>query len=498
MSHKTRWVVQLGGLLLIVTTAFGLATWESVGAQDKPTPAQQQSITQAKTLSTAFRYVADTAAPSVVTIQTKTRTREVSNKLKSRGGNPFKGTPFENMIPEDMQPEQPQQRQEGLGSGIIIDAAGIILTNRHVVSGADEVLVRLHDGREYKATDVKTDDQTDLAIVRIEKVEGLKAAKLGESSKMEIGDWVVAVGNPFGLELSVTSGIISAKGRGLRQGGAVNYLQTDAAINPGNSGGPLFNLDGEVIGINTAIASSSGGFQGIGFAIPVDTAKWVSKQLVENGNVKRAYLGVAIQDLTDDLARNFNVRPQSGVLISNVLPNTPAADAGIKTGDIVTSFAGEKVHNSRDLQAVVQRLPFGSKHAMEYVRDGKNATAQVTVRPMPTDMVKQASLQSGEEEAPAKAPATRFGGIEVSDLTAEVAKQLNLEGQKGVVITEVEPGSVANEAGLETGNLIVRVGQTPVTTVAEFQAAVKEHNLDKGVLLLVSNGQGSRFIVLKN
>ena len=239
---------------------------------------------------------------------------------------------------------------------MIVDPSGIILTNNHVVAGGGQVMVRLHDGREFKAVDIKTDPKSDLAILRIEGAGTLPAARLGDSNKVEVGDWVLALGEPFGLEGTVTAGIVSAKGRGLGITDREDFLQTDAAINPGNSGGPLVNLDGEVIGINTAISTNNGGYQGVGFAIPIDLAKWVGGQLEQSGRVHRAYLGVMIQPVTQPLAEQFKVKVNTGVLIAEVQPDSPAAKAGLKAGDVVLQFAGRPVSNPRRVAGVCRAV----------------------------------------------------------------------------------------------------------------------------------------------
>lgn len=469
-----------------------------------------EAVGHAKALSKAFRSVAETASPSVVTIETKTKSKPMARRMQRGGGqmapngngeNPFKGTPFEKFFGEDgesLMDSLPQQRpQSGLGSGIIIDSAGVILTNRHVVNNADEVRVRLHDGREFKATEVKTDENTDLAVLKITGAKNLKAAKLGDSDAMEIGDWVVAVGNPFGLDLTVTTGIISAKQRGISSSG-VNYLQTDAAINPGNSGGPLFNLEGEVVGINTAIASNSGGYQGIGFAIPVNLAKWVSKELLANGQVRRAYLGVGIQELNDELAQQFNAEPHAGVAVTQVYPGSPAAQAGLKQGDVITTFAGKQVHNPRGLTEVVQQLPFGSKQKATVLRDGKPMDVIVTIQARPGEFGATGPKEKpeGEVEKPASSASSELG-VEVSDLTADVAEKTGLKDFEGVIVTRVLPDSPAAEAGLSTGMLITEVGGKPVKDSKQFEEMVKKQSVDKGVLLLVRSSQGSQFVVVR-
>jgi len=345
----------------------------------------REAISHAKSLSRAFRAAAKRITPSVVTIQTKTNAKPP--RADAPQENPFKGTPLEDLYPE--LERRRRQPSSGIGSGVIIDSSGIVLTNNHVIEGADEVIVRLPDGREFKATDVRADSDTDLAVLRI-KVKGkLPAAKLGNSDQLEIGDWVIAVGNPFELESTVSAGIISGKGRTLGRIRRAAFLQTDAAINPGNSGGPLVNLDGEIVGINTAIASSSGGYQGIGFAIPVNLAKWVTPQLLKNGRVQRAFLGVSIGDVEAELARRLKVAPYSGVLVRQVFEDTPAAKAGMKEGDLITAFSGVKVRSARELQLVVERAPLKSIQKVSILRDGKPQSVKVTIEPLPNALGRQ-------------------------------------------------------------------------------------------------------------
>ena len=499
-KNKSRFAL---GLALLVGLAMGTAQLvPALHAQvDNAPKLDQSAIQHAKALSTAFRNVAEIASPSVVTISTKTKSREVG--MRGSRENPFKGTPFEEFGEQfkefDRNPSP--RRESGMGSGIVIDAAGIILTNRHVVNGADDVIIKLSDGREFKASEVKTDELTDLAVLRITGAKGLKAAKLGDSEAMEIGDWVVAVGNPFGLELTVTSGIISGKGRGLSSASGVNFLQTDAAINPGNSGGPLFNLDGEVVGINTAIATSSGGYQGVGFAIPANLAKWVSRELLDNGHVRRAYLGVGIQDMDSEIAQQFGVSPNAGVLVTTVYPKSPADEAGLKKGDIITQFANKRVDTPRGLTEIVQQLPFGTKHVAKVLRDGKPLDLTVTAKSRPTNFglasheMEEEELQA--EEAP-KTAADSALGLEVSDVTPDAAQKLGFKDQQGVLITRVAPNSPAAEAGLETGMLIREVASKPVKNAKEFEQLVGQQSLDKGVLMLVSSPRGgSIFVVVK-
>ncbi len=500
--HRRWWPLVVA---LIVAVGFGGVIWQVAQGQQHP-PAevgQTEAIAQAKAMSQAFRSAANQVMPTVVKIKTTTRPQPIKiPKGTKPGENPFKGTPFEDFfddhdLPDFNFPHGMPQRQ-GVGSGVIIDPSGIILTNNHVVAGADEVLVELSDGRQFKASDIRTDEQTDLAVLRIEADEPLPAARLGDSDLMEIGDWVIAVGNPFELNGTVSAGIISGKGRALRAGKRTSFLQTDAAINPGNSGGPLVNLDGEVVGINTAIASNSGGYQGVGFAIPSNLAKWVTGQLIERGSVQRAYLGVGIERISGELAGKLGVDPNGGVLVSEVFPDTPAAKAGFQEGDVILAFAGHPVGSPRDLQAVVERSDAGSKQKVDIIRGGKPKTLQVEVKPLPDDfgVASAPSLRGEEEDEPAGFSSDDLG-LEVDELTEEVAQRLGFEGIAGVLITEVDPAGIAAGAGIREGMLILRVGKKPVSSVAQFKAAMQGEDLEDGVLLLIRTSQGNRFVVLK-
>jgi serine protease Do len=481
----------LPAILLAATLVAGGA-WRWTTA-DETAGAKPQDVSQANALSRAFRDAAHVAIPTVVTIRVTSKPQQMTSQS---GENPFKGTPFEDFFNnEDMRRQFQQPRRSGVGSGVIIDKSGIILTNNHVVEGADEVTVELNDGREFKATDVKTDPDTDLAVVRISGAGTLPAAKLGDSDALEIGDWVIAVGSPFELDTTVSAGIISGTGRELASVRRAQFLQTDAAINPGNSGGPLLNLDGEVVGINTAIASNSGGYQGIGFAIPVNTAKWVTKQLIEKGSVDRAYLGVKIGEVNRELAAQFGVERGIGVLVADVIPGTPAADAGFETGDIITAFAGKKVSDPHDLQALVERAPFDSQQEVTVLRNGEPVKLNVTVKRMPKDMVAHEEHASPSAE-PKKTYANSKLGVGVSDLGAEEAEQLGYKDMTGALVTSVDEGSVAAEKGIREGMLIRRVGKTAVSNRADFEKAVEGASVEEGVLLLVRDPQGNQFFVV--
>jgi serine protease Do len=350
---------------------------------------EDEGAAKAKTLSKAFRAAAHKVIPTVVKIKSVSNAKRV-DELSDRtpGENPFKGTPLEDFfnggdLPPGLQLHGQIPQRMGVGSGVIIDPKGIILTNNHVVDGADVVQVELFDGRLLNATDIKVDEQSDLAVMRVKTTAPLPAAVFGDSDAMDIGDWVIAVGCPFELDSTVSAGIISGKSRVLSAESRASFLQTDAAINPGNSGGPLVNLDGEVIGINTAIASNSGFYEGIGFAIPSNLAKWVTSQLIKNGVVQRAYLGVKIGEINGELADRLGVAPNSGVIVSKVLANSPAAAAGLQALDIILSFEGKRVVSPQQLQEVVERSPKGSKQQVEILRSGKNMKLQVDVKLLP-------------------------------------------------------------------------------------------------------------------
>jgi serine protease Do len=345
---------------------------------------------------------------------------------------------------------------------------------------------------------VKTDPNTDLAIVRIKAGGSLPTATLGNSDRMRIGDWVLAIGQPFGLENTVTKGIVSATGRAVGITRYDEFIQTDAAINPGNSGGPLVNLQGEVIGINTAINSSSGGFQGVGFAIPVNLAKWVSGQLVKEGKVHRAYLGVGIQKIDQSIATQLELPTQQGALVTEVQPDSPAAKAGFQSQDVIVEFGGSKISSPSQLQGVVSRSPINSNLKVEVRRSGKPVELTVNLREMPTNYGEPNARPSDAEGEGTQTKHYDKLGLQVGPLTNDVAHQLGISGTSGVVVTAVEDGSPADKAGLAPSQVITQVGRQSVKSVAEFEAEVKNTSPEKGVLMLVRSAEGSRFVVLKS
>lgn len=511
------WISTIGAVLAVAVVITCGAWVKADHAKPTPlanlSPQQLQAIESANAMSEAFRAVAGELLPSVVAIENRPVVAwKSSNRARPsadwHGENPLKGTPLEHMfrdfdfqdrsqrLPKGMRPGNPSPSpRAGIGSGVIIDSSGIILTNNHVVAGGGEVTVRTHDGSEYVASEVWTDPKTDVAVVKVDGASDLVAATLGDSDAVAIGDWVIALGQPFGLESTVTAGIISAMHRGIGITDRENFLQTDAAINPGNSGGPLVNLRGEVVGINTAIHSRSGGNEGIGFAVPSNLARWVGEQLVSTGKVKRAYLGVGIQPVTQDLAKQLSVKPRGGVVVTDVFPGTPAEKAGMKSGDVITRFGQKTVSTPQALQLAVERSPIGEEVKIEVVRDGK----EIDLTYEATEQTSSFIARSDRSGSPSSTQMENLG-LEIAPMGPDVAKQLGFEGAEGVVITSVRDNSPADQAGLQPGMLIAEVDRQKVSTVADFERAIERYEKDKadsGVLLLVRTENGSRFVVVK-
>jgi serine protease Do len=377
-----------------------------------------------------------------------------------------------------------QFRQKSLGSGFIIDKDGSILTNNHVVDNAQKIIVKLADEREFEARVVGKDSKTDVAVIKINAKDNFPVAALGDSDRLEVGEWVMAIGNPFGLDNTVTSGIVSAKGRHI--GGPYdNFIQTDASINPGNSGGPLINLRGEVVGINSAIYSRSGGNIGIGFAIPINLVKELLPQLKGKGKVTRGYLGVLIQRVTPEIAESLGINRPRGALVADVTKGGPAETAGIKVGDVITEFDGKEIKDSNELPIVVARTAVDKKVLVKVVRDKKEITFTIPVGEMKDEEVVASTAEKGEL------------GLTVQQVTPQVAESLGLERAEGVVITAVEPGSPADDAGLRRGDIILEVDRKGVRKVADFRKAAGEIKKGKGVLFLVRRGENTLFLALK-
>jgi len=502
-----------GGGYLLVPAAVSTAQSPALTTTAPP----HEALNQANTLSDAFRFSADHVLPAVVAIKNEVQPKmaKTEQPRSGRGNRPqlpkgFGGfgdldplfKRFFDELPEGSSVfEMPQMPRKSAGSGVIIDPSGVILTNNHVVAGGGKVTVRLADGREFTANneDIKTDPNTDIAVVKIKAGGALPYAKLGDSDKLRIGDWVLAVGQPFELENTVTAGIVSATGRSVGITKYDEFIQTDAAINPGNSGGPLVNLKGEGVGINTAISSSSGGFQGVGFSIPVNVAKWVSSQLLKDGKVHRAYLGVGIQPINEDLAHQLGMSAVRGALVTEVRPNSPAAKAGIQPQDVIVEFNGSPIQSPGNLSALAGRAAIGSTQPVVVLRDGKRVELKVAVQEQPAGYGERTAKtpESHEEPANERKDYDKLG-VQVGPLTGDIAKQLGMSGASGVVVTAVEDGSPADRAGVHTGDVITQVSRKPVKSVADFEAEAKNASLDKGVLVLLRTAEGSHFVVLKS
>ncbi|MFM1903429.1 MAG: Periplasmic serine endoprotease DegP precursor [Planctomycetota bacterium] len=489
-----------------LATAAGVMAWSMPSVRGDDSMATAQALMHANALSTAFRHAAEIATPSVVVVRSEVKPRRPRGRRPEGRANPFEGTPFEGMFPEGLPegfefklpeglPEGRIPGRAGVGSGVIVSDDGLVITNNHVVEGADEVIVELSDGREFKAAEIKTDPDSDLAVVKLADAHGLPVAKLGDSDALSIGDWVIAIGNPFELETTVSAGIISGKGRELGSIRRAQFLQTDAAINPGNSGGPLVNLAGEVVGINTAIASNSGGYQGIGFAIPVNLAKWVTSQLIDKGAVERAFIGVQMGPLDRRMAEKLGVKDRGGVLVNDVVPDSPAASAGVQPLDVITGFDDQPVTGTRSLQELVERSEIGRGHTLTVYRDGKSLTLKVNVKPLPTDLTARGPARGLSPDAAAETFYSSEFGLEVRD-KGSVAEDAYADFA-GVLVDRVDEDGLAAEQSIGPGMLIRKVGRTPVESVADFAAAIEGQSAEEGLLLQIRTPSGNRVVLLK-
>ena len=447
-----------------------------------------QSSAKAAASFPAFVTLAEKVGPAVVNIST-TQVPKASQPPQGRQ-NPFgEEDPSSEFWRRFFgQPPSPGPfRPQGLGSGFIIDQDGTILTNNHVIENAQRIVVRLsNDQREFVAKVIGRDARTDLAVIRIEADGNLPALPLGDSDKLQVGEWVVALGSPFGLQNTITAGIVSAKSRQIGAGAYDDFIQTDASINPGNSGGPLINMQGEVVGINSAILSRTGGNMGIGFAIPINLAKELLPELRATGKVTRGWLGVSVQRVTPDIAESLGLQKVRGALVASVMPGSPAERAQLRVGDVIIEFAGQPVADSNALPLLVARAPVGTRANLKVMRDAKEIAVAVTI----------AELK--EEEVVASAPQKESAfGVTVQNLTPEIAQTLGIEKVQGVVITETMGGSPAEDAGLQRGDVILEIDRKPIRDIGDYKNAMAALKKGESTLFLVQRGATTSFVAFK-
>ena len=434
----------------------------------------------------SFNQLAEMASPAVVNIRTVKTIKGGGPVFRQFQRDPWgKNSPFkdffERYFGDDMQREF---KQPSLGSGFIIDATGFVVTNNHVIEDADQIKIKLKDEREFDAKIVGRDPNTDLALLKIESGRNLPTIKMGDSDALKVGQWVVAIGSPFGLEQTVTAGIVSAKGRVIGSGPYDDFIQTDASINPGNSGGPLLNMKGEVVGINTAIVASG---SGIGFAIPINLAKEIVIALKNEGEVTRGWLGVAIQDLNTDMAEYYGIEDKKGVFVADVFEGDPADRAGIKAKDIILEVNGEKIKTSRQLTSKIARIPVGDHAKIKILRDGKEKTVKVKIAKRTED--KLAARSRPKEQA------EEFG-IRVSDLKPEILQRFNMDETSGVIVTQVESGGKGDEAGVRVGDIIKEINRQSVENTKDYQAILKQISSGDPVNLFIRR-KNAGFLVAK-
>lgn len=438
----------------------------------------------------SYSPVVKRVAPAVVKVQVTERARVVTTDELP----PFMQDPRFRQFFGGMERQLRQPPSEGLGSGVVVSKDGYILTNNHVVNGADVITVSFNDGRELKAKVVGTDPQTDLAVIKVD-AKDLPAVTFADSDTLEVGDRVLAVGNPFGIGQTVTSGMVGALGRASLGLDYEDFIQTDAAINPGNSGGALVDIQGRLIGINTAILSRSGGFQGIGFAIPSNLARSVMEQLVANGEVVRGYLGVSVQDITSDLAAGFDLKDKGGALVADVLAGSPAEKSGLEPGDVVTEINGRSINDARRLKLTVAGLAPGSKVPATVLRDGKSEKLELQVGDQPSDRRITGNTRNRSSRAPAMDEGT-LNGVAVADLDPRARREFEIPTRvKGALITDVSPDSAAAKAGLQPGEVITEINREPVAS-ADDAVKLTEEPSSKKTLVRVWNPRGIRYVVV--
>ncbi len=479
-------------LLTAVLAGMWIARNDTLAASQQP-----EAVRALERQGEAFRYVAKKVKPAVVFIEVERTPKRDRQDSPFRFGGPdlFGDDLFRRFFgPEqqDWRQQRPRtpRRQHGQGSGFIVSEDGYIITNNHIVDGMDEVDVTLSDGREFSAKVVGTDPPSDIAVIKID-AQDLPTLEIGDSSEVDVGQWVLAIGNPFGLSHTVTAGIVSATGRSGRNITQFeDFIQTDAAINPGNSGGPLVDLHGRVVGMNTAILSQSGGYMGIGFAIPINTIAWTKDQILDNGSVTRAYLGVYMQQLSPTLSESYGVGNQAnrGVILTQVIEGDPAEKAGLERGDIIVELGGQPVSDVGDFKNRVAMSKPGKEVDIVVLRDGQRKTIRVTMGE------REGGQRARSQAVPKSAPEVGFA---IQELTDGVAAQFGYEGESGVIVTHVNPGSDAAEQGIQPGTLIQELNRQPVDSPRRFDEVLREAPIDKPLVLLVRNGEGVRFVVIE-
>ena len=489
MIRKSRVVVLVLAAVaagIVLSAGFNVSPIARALWGDKEKPAVVPAAAGLRMVPVDIPQLFKEVSPAVVNISTT----QVVKIDRPRMRNPFgQQDPFDEFFNNFFGRMPKEQKRRSLGSGFIVSADGYILTNNHVVEKADEVTVTLLDKEEFKAKVVGTDPKIDIALVKIDAKKKLTFVALGDSDRLEVGEWVVAIGNPFGLGHTVTAGIVSAKGRIIGSGPYDDFIQTDASINPGNSGGPLFNLKGEVVGINTAIVQ---GGQGIGFATPIQLAKSVLDQLKDKGKVTRGWLGVYIQRLTPEAAENLGITGRRGALVSDVTSGGPAEKAGIRSGDVIVAFNGKEIKDEHDLPQAVATTKPGKTVDLRLLREGKEMTIAVTI----AEMAGEPGKPAGGHEL------SKNLGLTVQDITPDIAQRFEIENTKGVVVTEVADGSKAEAAGFNEGDIIRAFmrgnKRIPVTNAAEFAKLMKKFESDKTMLFLVERGESRILLTVKN
>jgi serine protease Do len=470
--------INMGSIaLVVVLTVLIFGFHSSTGAKETPT----------RFIPKSFSQLAEKARPAVVNIRTVKTIRGGGRVFRHFFGNPHGGgDPFKDFFGPFLENGPSREfKQRSLGSGFIVDQEGYIVTNNHVIEDADQIKVRLYNDKEFDATLVGRDSNTDLALIKIKTSHDLIPLEMGNSDELKVGTWVVAIGSPFGLEQTVTAGIVSAKGRIIGSGPYDDFIQTDASINPGNSGGPLINMNGEVVGINTAIVASG---QGIGFAIPINLAKGIITQLKSEGEVTRGWLGVGIQDLTPELTEYYDLKSNEGVLVTQVFKGDPAEKGGIKPNDIITAVNRKRVESARELSQMIADIGVGEQTEITLLRNGREITVYIkTAKREDTRLQAEKEQEDGNEEI----------GLAVKTLDPETARRLGYgEDEQGVIITRVEPGSKGELAGIRQGDLVKEINRAPITTVKEYRKQMRKIKEGDTIQMLIKRGR-SGYIVAK-